>query len=98
MRGRKNNTQTKLWEWDRKLLSPPNVNTSVQTPPQIYKGKAYANVGKKIVCHDLASGEQVWSRQFTQDFMFSGFIIEEDKLIGSNEDQMLYCLIRRKHV
>ncbi len=86
------NTQTEEWVWDRKLLSPPTVNTSVFTPPQIYDGKAYANVGKKLVCHDLDTGEQIWSKQFTQDFMFSGFIIEENKIIASNENETLYCL------
>lgn len=86
------NTLSNTWLWERKLLSEPTVNTSVHTPPLIYNNKAYANVGKEIVCHDLETGEQVWKRQFMQDFMFSGFIIVENKLIGNNEDGILYCL------
>ncbi len=80
------------WVWDRKLLSPPTINTSVFTPPQIYEGKIIANVGKKLVCHDLMTGDQIWSRQFYQDFMFSGFIIAEGKIIANNEDTYTYCL------
>jgi outer membrane protein assembly factor BamB len=45
-----------------------------------------------LVCHDISTGEQVWKRPFSQDFMFSGFIIEEDKIIANNENLTLYCL------
>jgi outer membrane protein assembly factor BamB len=38
------------------------------------------------------SGEQVWERAFPQDFMFSGFIIADNKLIANNEDTYTYCL------
>ncbi len=86
------NTVNGNWVWDRKLLSSPNINTSVFSPPQIYNGKIIANVGKKLVCHSLETGEQIWSKQFTQDFLFSGFIIEEDKIIANNEDTFTYCL------
>ncbi|MEA3504016.1 MAG: PQQ-binding-like beta-propeller repeat protein, partial [Bacteroidota bacterium] len=86
------NTQTQEWEYERKLMAPPTQNTSVFMPPKIYGNKVYANVGHSLVCHDLQTGEQLWSRDFTQDFMFSGFIIEEDKIIANNEDLTLYCL------
>jgi len=86
------NSETHQWVWERKLMAPPSQITSVFTPPKIYNNKIYANVGNYIVCHDLISGEQLWSRTFTADFMFSGFIIEEGKLIGSCENEKLYCL------
>ncbi len=85
-------TVNEEWVWDRKLLSPPTVNTSVFTPPQFINGKIIANVGKKLVCHSLDTGEQIWSKQFPQDFMFSGFIIVENKIIANNEDTYTYCL------
>ncbi len=86
------NTETKEWVWDRKLMAPPAQNTSVFTPPKIYDNKIYANVGNYIVCHDIETGEQIWRRNFRADFMFSGFIIEDDQLIGSCENEILYCL------
>ncbi len=86
------NTETEEWVWDRKLLSSPNQNTSVFTPPQIYNEKIYANVGYSIVCHDLSLGNQLWKKDFLADFMFSGFIIADDKIIANNEDTYTYCL------
>lgn len=86
------NTQTQEWIYERKLLAPPLWNTSVFHTPVIYNEKVYANVGNDIVCHDLYSGEQLWKREFSQDFMFSGFIIEEDKIIANCENKTLYCL------
>ena len=86
------NTVNDSWVWDRKLLSSPNINTSVFSSPQIYNGKVIANVGKKLVCHSLETGEQIWRKPFPQDFLFSGFIIEDDKIIANNEDTFTYCL------
>ena len=61
-------------------------------PPVIYNNKIYANISRELVCHDLVTGKQIWSKQFTQDFMFSGFIIADDKIIANNEDTYTYCL------
>jgi outer membrane protein assembly factor BamB len=86
------NYETNEWVYKKKIMNEPNINGVLLAPPVIYNKRIYADIGKEIVCHDLATGEQLWSRQFTQDFMFSGFIIVEDKLIGSNENETLYCL------
>lgn len=86
------NTQTQKWIYERKLLVQPLWNTSVFHTPIIYNEKVYANVGNNIVCHDLFTGEQLWKREFNNDFLFSGFIIEDDKIIANNEDLTLYCL------
>ncbi|MCK4664106.1 MAG: PQQ-binding-like beta-propeller repeat protein [Bacteroidales bacterium] len=86
------NIQTEQWEYERKLMAPPTVNSSVFHTPVIYDNKVYANVGKNLVCHDLYTGEQLWIKSFTQDFLFSGFIIEENKIIANNENLTLYCL------
>jgi outer membrane protein assembly factor BamB len=85
------NTETQEWVYERKLMTPPLWNTSVYWP-QIYNNKFYATVGNNMVCHDLYSGEQIWRKEFDQDFLFSGFIIEEDKIIANNENLTLYCL------
>ncbi|NOQ27852.1 MAG: PQQ-binding-like beta-propeller repeat protein [Bacteroidales bacterium] len=85
------NTQTQEWVYERKLMAPPLWNTSVYWP-QIYDNKVYASVGNNLVCHDLYTGEQLWRREFNNDFLFSGFIIEDDKIIANNEDLTLYCL------
>ena len=85
------NAITQQWVYERKLMAPPTVNSSAYEP-KIYNNKLYAWVGKNIVCHNLDTGEQIWRKPFPQDFLFSGFIIEEDKIIANNEDTFTYCL------
>jgi len=85
------NVSTQQWVYERKLMVPPTVNSSAYEP-KIYNNKLYAWVGKNIVCHNLENGEQIWRVLFPQDFMFSGFIIEDDKIIANNEDTFTYCL------
>ncbi len=85
------NSDTQLWVYGRKLMAPPTTNSSAYEP-KIYNNKLYAWVGKNIVCHNLDTGEQIWRKAFPQDFLFSGFIIEEGKIIANNEDTHTYCL------
>jgi outer membrane protein assembly factor BamB len=84
------NYTTDEWVYEKKVMNEPFIYGVVLAPPVIYQDKFYANVGKHLVCHDLATGDQLWSKQFTQDFSFSGFIIEDDKIIANNEDTFTY--------
>ncbi|MEN8857156.1 MAG: PQQ-binding-like beta-propeller repeat protein [Flavobacteriaceae bacterium] len=86
------NYETNEWVYEKKVMNQPNINGVVLAPPVIYQGKFYANIGHQLVCHDIATGNQVWIRDFPQDFMFSGFIIEDNKIIANNEDTYTYCL------
>ncbi len=84
------NYETNTWVYEKEVMNEPFIYGVVLAPPVIYQDKIYANVGKHLVCHDLATGNQLWSKQFTQDFSFSGFIIEDDKIIANNEDTYTY--------
>jgi len=84
------NTETQEWIYERKILADPLWNTSVFHTPIIYNGRVYANVGNNIVCHDVKTGEQIWAQEFEQDFLFSGFIIEDGMLLANCEDTYLY--------
>jgi len=86
------NTETQEWVYERKILTTPLWNTSVFHTPIIFEGRVYANVGNNIVCHDVMTGEQVWKKEFTQDFLFSGFIIEDGMLLANCEDTYTYRL------
>jgi len=86
------NYETNEWVYEKKEMNEPNINGVVLAPPVIYQGEFYANIGHQLVCHDIVTGEQIWIRDFPQDFMFSGFIIEDDKIIANNEDTFTYCL------
>lgn len=83
------NSETEEWVYERKSMATPTFNTSVFWQ-KIYDNKLYANVGKTLVCHDLDTGEQLWSKQFYEDFSFSGFIIEDGIIIANNEDTFTY--------
>ncbi len=83
---------TKQWVYERiPMIETPTFNSSVYWP-KIHNNKFYASVGKNLVCHDLDTGEQLWIKPFAEDFLFSGFIIEEDKIIANNEDTYTYAL------
>lgn len=86
------NYETNKWFYEKKVMNQPNLNGVVLAPPIIYQGKFYANIGHQLVCHDIATGNQLWVKDFPQDFMFSGFIIKDNKIIANNEDTFTYCL------
>ena len=86
------NYDTNQWVYEKKIINQPNINGVLLAPPKIYNDKIYVDVGKELFCHDLMTGNQIWSKQFTQDFMFSGFIIADDKIIANNEDTYTYGL------
>jgi len=84
------NTETQEWIYERKQLVEPHWNAGVQSTPIIYNNRVYAAAGSNIVCHDVMTGEQIWAQEFDQDFLFSGFIIEDGMLLANCEDTYLY--------
>jgi len=86
------NYKTNEWVYEKKVMNQPNINGVVLAPPVIYQDKFYANIGHQLFCHDIITGNQIWVKDFPQDFMFSGFIIEDNKIIANNEDTYTYAL------
>ena len=86
------NTDTEEWVYERKQLVEPHWNAGVQNTPIIYNERVYAAAGNSIVCHDVMTGDQLWRRNFEQDFLFSGFIIEDGMLLANCEDTYTYRL------
>ena len=82
----------KEWIWDKILITPPKRSNVIDWPPIIENNKIFAVVDNCIVCHDLETGRQLWKREFTNNFLFSGFILEENRLIANNEDCFTVCL------
>jgi outer membrane protein assembly factor BamB len=85
-------TDLKEWVWDKVLIAPPALGKCLYYAPKIVNGKVYAEISNSIVCHDLNTGKQLWKRDFINDFTFSGFIIEDGRLIANNEDLFTICL------
>ena len=84
--------ELKEWVWERVLLTPPKQQNSVSWPPIIEKNKIYAVVGNHVVCHDLETGNQLWKREFQRNFLFTGFLLEEGKVIANCEDTFAHAL------
>jgi outer membrane protein assembly factor BamB len=86
------NCETRQWVYEKVLMDQPAESGVLLAPPVIHNGRVYANIGTHIVCHDIATGTQKWNKSFPHDFMFAGFIIAENRLIASCENEILYCL------
>ena len=86
------NAESKEWIWDKILIAPPKRYSGLYYAPKIHDNKIYAEIENSIVCHDLTTGKQLWKRDFTNDFTFTGFIIEDGRLIANNEDLFAVCL------
>ncbi|MFP4096221.1 MAG: PQQ-binding-like beta-propeller repeat protein [Cyclobacteriaceae bacterium] len=54
-----------------------------------FKEKVYLQSGKSLFCYEIATGNKLWERSFSEGF--SDMIVVEDKLIGNNEDRFLYA-------
>lgn len=85
------NAETEEWVWKKQSIIA-NYYGTFFSQPCIYDGKIYANIGCSIVCHDLATGKQLWRENFNNDFMFTGFIVEDGKVIGNCETGYAYGL------
>jgi outer membrane protein assembly factor BamB len=64
-------------------------------------GTTEKNLIKTVSIEQNCTTENSWKtcsrnrfcrKPFPQDFLFSGFIIEDDKIIANNEDTFTYCL------
>lgn len=86
------NTVDNAWVYEKIPINNPVASGVLFGKSIIYQNKIYANVGSRMVCHDILTGQQIWDKQFPSDFSFSGFVIEEDKIIANCEDTYTYCL------
>ena len=78
------------WVYRKSPLGTIRPDGGIYQPFMFYHGSIVTSTGRYIVCHDILSGKQVWSREFGHDFRFSGFEIFEDILVANCEDENLY--------
>ena len=61
--------------------------------PSVYsQGRVYQVIGGLLTCHELMSGENLWERNFSGDFSFSGFLIVDNTVVANCEDGYIYGL------
>lgn len=86
------NMETNQWVYEKQEMNEPEDAGVLFSPPVIYNNRIYANVGCRMVCHDLLTGSRIWKRDFQGSFHFSGYFIADGKLIGNCENMYTYCL------
>lgn len=85
------NATDQVWEYNRINIAEPKQNNTIRNLI-VYEEKVYTNAGNEIACHDLWTGEQRWKRKFPLDFLFSGFIVADGRVVANCENSVLYGL------
>lgn len=84
------NLTKKEWVYKDIPLTDPDRSTVIDGLPVIYNGKVYMTVDRHLTCHELSTGRRLWSRSFSNNFLFSGFLIAEDIIVANCEDTFIY--------
>jgi outer membrane protein assembly factor BamB len=82
--------ETKQWVYNRKIVSEPVQEGDISNI-EIIDDKIYLTAGRSMNCHDLWTGEQIWRKETNSIFLFSNFIVEQNKVIGQDESATVYA-------
>ena len=85
------NYTQKKWVYERAILNGPSQFSNV-TWAKLYNGRVYHTSDRSMHCHDVLTGEEIWSVPFLQGFSLSGFTIADGKIFTTNSDRYTYCL------
>jgi len=85
------NLTQRQWIYEKAYLNEPAWNGVKLFPYTIYDDKVYMSIGYELLCHDLWTGENIWGKKFNAEIFFSGFIVEDGRVIANCEDKVLYC-------
>lgn len=78
------------WIYNRKIVNESsNVNDISNI--EIINNKVYLSAGRSMNCHDLWTGERIWKSPSSSVFWFSNFVVEQGKVVGLDEDEIVYC-------
>jgi outer membrane protein assembly factor BamB len=67
------------------LLDEPAVGNAVDWFPIIVGDRVYLSVNRKMVCHNVLTGEQLWVREMNANILGSNFIIVDDHIYTQTE-------------
>jgi outer membrane protein assembly factor BamB len=79
------------WVYDTIQVALPKQNNVVSNV-YVYEEKIYLTAGNEIACHNLWTGERIWKSYFPLDFLFSGFIVADGRVVANCENNVLYGL------
>ncbi|MDA8693193.1 PQQ-binding-like beta-propeller repeat protein [Saprospiraceae bacterium] len=78
------------WVYDKSPIGIVESNNSGNI--DVDDSSVYIAAGRFIESYNLLTGEQVWSKEFPNNFNFSGIIAVGDRVIGNCENQELYII------
>lgn len=83
------NLNQKSWVYAKKPFAM-NAGYTI-APPAIYKNKVVNSVGKTQQCHDLLTGEILWTRQLSDiNTAYDAFV--DGKIISTTQDRITHCI------
>ena len=80
----------KKWVYEYKPLS--TVILGGQGTLSIYKNKVYHTLGDNVICHNLWTGDSIWTTKLKGNFLFGSYIINNDILYCAAEGDGYYAL------
>lgn len=84
------NLSKKDWIYNKVPIGEIDRKGFLYQPLKKYKNTVITNVGNNLVCYNYSNGEKVWVREFSHDFLSSGFEISGDILVANCENKNLY--------
>jgi len=81
------NISKKNWEYSNKNITSNTLFAAGSLT--IYGEKVFLQSSKKLFCYEVATGNKLWERSFSEGF--SDMIVVDGKLIANNEDRHLYA-------
>ena len=85
------NFSQKKWVYERAPLNGSYPNSNVSWA-KLYNDKVYHTSTRSMQCNDVMTGKLIWSVNFDQGFGSSGFVIQDGKIFGNNDNRFTYCL------
>ena len=86
-----NKTQ-KQWIYNRIAFTQPGISEVLDGVPILDNGLIYHSINRTITCHEVLTGKLIWKQVFDGNFLFSGFIKVNNKILANNEGTYLYAL------
>jgi len=85
------NMTKKTWVYTKVPLASNNRRGPDR--PSVYsRGNVYQAIGGLLTCHEVLTGKNLWEKNFSGDFSFSGFLIVDNLVVANCEDGYLYGL------
>lgn len=80
------------WVYANVALNERKANGVALAPAKAVDDRIYIAVANVIMCHDLATGERLWSRELRGEIWTSGFAVSEGVCAVNCEDKVMYGL------